>query len=172
MRPTRLRKGRGGDGMSVPPQPAGKSSPRWAGQRAGAKGFDHMDEKIKVRDLAAETGKSTTDVMRVLREEGIDFKTASSSISREDAEKVKAHFQPEAKSAVSRKEVQPGDLLFFTGRASRSGRVGHVGIAVSADPVSGEITFIHAARSGIRIDKLSAPYYAARFLSARRVLPD
>ena len=60
-----------------------------------------MDEKIKVRDLAAETGKSTTDVMRVLREEGIDFKTASSSISREDAEKVKAHFQPEAKSAVS-----------------------------------------------------------------------
>lgn len=73
---------------------------------------------------------------------------------------------------VKRKEVQPGDLLFFTGRASRSGRVGHVGIAISADPVSGEITFIHAARSGIRIDKLSAPYYAARFLSARRVLPD
>ena len=27
-----------------------------------------MDEKIKVRDLAAETGRSTTDVMRVLRE--------------------------------------------------------------------------------------------------------
>ena len=47
-----------------------------------------MDEKIKVRDLAAETGKSTTDVMRVLREEGIDFKTASSSISREDAEEI------------------------------------------------------------------------------------
>ena len=70
-----------------------------------------MDEKIKVRDLAAETGKSTTDVMRVLREEGIDFKTASSSISREDAEKVKAHFQPEAKSAVSRKEVQPGVIV-------------------------------------------------------------
>lgn len=73
---------------------------------------------------------------------------------------------------IQRSEVQPGDLLFFTGRAAKSGRVGHVAIAVSADPVSGEITFIHAARSGIRIDKLSAPYYAARFLSARRVLPD
>lgn len=70
-----------------------------------------MDEKIKVRDLAAETGRSTTDVMRVLREEGIDFKTASSSISREDAEKVKAHFQPEAEKTVSRKEVQPGVIV-------------------------------------------------------------
>lgn len=71
---------------------------------------------------------------------------------------------------VSRSEIQPGDLLFFTGRASRSGRVGHVAIAVDADPVSGEITFIHAARSGIKIDKISAPYYASRFLGARRVI--
>ena len=71
---------------------------------------------------------------------------------------------------MSRSEVQPGDLLFFTGRASRSGRVGHVAIAVDADPVSGEITFIHAARSGIKIDRISAPYYASRFLGARRVI--
>lgn len=71
---------------------------------------------------------------------------------------------------VSRDEVQPGDLLFFTGRASRSGRVGHVAIAVDADPVSGEITFIHAARSGIKIDRISAPYYASRYLGARRVI--
>lgn len=71
---------------------------------------------------------------------------------------------------VSRQEIQPGDLLFFTGRASRSRRVGHVAIAVDADPVSGEVTFIHAARSGIKIDKISAPYYASRFLGARRVI--
>ncbi len=67
--------------------------------------------------------------------------------------------------------MQPGDLLFFTGRAARSGRVGHVAIAVDSDPVSGEITFIHAASSsGIKIDKITAPYYAARFLGARRVI--
>lgn len=71
---------------------------------------------------------------------------------------------------VSRSEIQPGDLLFFTGRASRSGVVGHVAIAVDADPVSGEISFIHAARTGIKIDKITAPYYAARFLGARRVI--
>lgn len=73
---------------------------------------------------------------------------------------------------VLKDEIQPGDLVFFTGRG-RSGHVGHVGIAVSNDPVSGEITFIHAATSkGICIEKLSAPYYASRFLGARRVLPD
>ncbi len=71
---------------------------------------------------------------------------------------------------VSRDEIQPGDLLFFTGRAARSGRVGHVAIAVDADPVSGEITFIHAARTGIKIDKITAPYYASRYLGARRVI--
>lgn len=70
-----------------------------------------MDEKIKVKDLAVETGKSTTEIMRVLREEGIDFKSGSSSISREDAEKVKAHFQPEASGSVSAKEVQPGVIV-------------------------------------------------------------
>jgi cell wall-associated NlpC family hydrolase len=73
-------------------------------------------------------------------------------------------------SKVSRSEIQPGDLLFFTGRASKSGRVGHVAIAVDSDPVSGEVTFIHAARTGIQIDRMSAPYYSARYLGARRVI--
>lgn len=72
---------------------------------------------------------------------------------------------------ISRDEVSKGDLLFFTGRNSRSGRVGHVGIAIDNNPVTGEITFIHAATSGgIRIDRISAPYYSARFIGARRVL--
>lgn len=72
---------------------------------------------------------------------------------------------------IDRSEISKGDLLFFTGRNSRSGRVGHVGIAIDNDPVTGEITFIHAATSGgIRIDRTSAPYYANRFIGARRVL--
>jgi len=74
-------------------------------------------------------------------------------------------------NAISKDEVGAGDLLFFTGRNSRSGRVGHVGIAIDNDPVTGEITFIHAAiGGGIRIDKMSAPYYSRRFIGARRVL--
>ncbi len=72
---------------------------------------------------------------------------------------------------VSRDEVMTGDLLFFTGRNSKSGRVGHVAIALDNDPVTGEITFIHAAiGGGIRVDRMSAPYYAARYMGARRVV--
>ncbi len=72
---------------------------------------------------------------------------------------------------ISREEVQPGDLLFFTGRSASSGRVGHVAMAISNDPETGVITFIHAAISGgIRIDRTSAPYYASRYIGARRVL--
>lgn len=71
---------------------------------------------------------------------------------------------------IERDEVMTGDLLFFTGRNSRSGRVGHVGIAIDNNPETGEITFIHAAISGgIRIDRISAPYYASRFIGAKRV---
>lgn len=72
---------------------------------------------------------------------------------------------------LCKEEVAPGDLLFFTGRNSRSGRVGHVGIAIANNPETGEITFIHAAiGGGIRIDRISTPYYATRYMGARRVL--
>lgn len=70
---------------------------------------------------------------------------------------------------VDRNSVRPGDLLFFKG--SRSGGIGHVGIAVDADPGTGDITFIHAAiKGGIRIDRISAPYYSSRYVGARRVI--
>lgn len=72
---------------------------------------------------------------------------------------------------VDQMQVQPGDLIFFTGRNSRSGKVGHVGIVVDGDPVTGEITFIHSARtSGISIDTTNDPYYAKRFIGVKRVI--
>lgn len=71
---------------------------------------------------------------------------------------------------IGREEIMAGDLLFFTGRNSRSGRVGHVGITIDNNLDTGEITFIHAAiGGGIRIDRISAPYYSARYMGARRI---
>lgn len=68
-------------------------------------------------------------------------------------------------------QVQPGDLIFFTGRNSKSGSVGHVGIVIDGDPVTGEITFIHAAIStGISINTTSEPYYSKRFIGVKRVI--
>ncbi|MDE7386241.1 MAG: C40 family peptidase [Muribaculaceae bacterium] len=72
-------------------------------------------------------------------------------------------------TAVESTDVKPGDLLFFKGRSRNS--VGHVAIAIDTDPDTGDIIFIHSATSGgIRVDRVSSPYYNKRYLGARRVL--
>lgn len=73
---------------------------------------------------------------------------------------------------VENGQLRPGDLVFFTGRNSKGG-VGHVGIVVTCDNESQTFTFIHAAISGgIRTDNSTAPYYAKRFLGARRIITE
>lgn len=70
---------------------------------------------------------------------------------------------------ITRKELQCGDLVFFT--SPRSGRsVGHVGIVVDVDPISDTFTFIHAStNSGIKISSSNEDGYAKRYIGARRV---
>lgn len=70
--------------------------------------------------------------------------------------------------SVERKKLQTGDLVFFTSRRSGSS-VGHVGIVVSADPQTGDFKFIHAARTGIKVDDCKG-YYEGRYLGARRII--
>lgn len=90
---------------------------------------------------------------------GYDLKRSSREQYRYDGEEV------------DKMQVQPGDLIFFKGRNSRSSSVGHVGIVVDGDPVTGEITFIHSAcSSGISIDTTTDPYYAKRFVGVKRVI--
>lgn len=70
---------------------------------------------------------------------------------------------------VSRSEMQPGDLVFFT--SPRSGRsVGHVGIVVDVDPETDTFNFIHASSSGgVIVSKSTDGFYARRFIGIRRV---
>jgi NlpC/P60 family len=64
---------------------------------------------------------------------------------------------------ISRRELAPGDLVFFntTGRANS-----HVGVYL------GERRFVHAptARGVVRIESLDQGYWAKRFDQARRVI--
>lgn len=65
---------------------------------------------------------------------------------------------------VERKDLKPGDLLFFN---IKSRKVNHVAIYL------GEDRFIHAPRRGkaVTIDTLKKPYWQSHYVVAKRVLP-
>lgn len=66
-------------------------------------------------------------------------------------------------------DLQPGDLVFFGG--SRSVKtVGHVGIVTHVDADGRDFSFVHASRTGVKVDALSTEYYKKRYIGARRVL--
>jgi cell wall-associated NlpC family hydrolase len=62
--------------------------------------------------------------------------------------------------SVRRQDLYPGDLVFFN---TRNAPFSHVGIYIGDD------RFIHApsSRGRVRIDRMSANYYAQRFVAAR-----
>ena len=66
---------------------------------------------------------------------------------------------------VSRKNLKPGDLIFFDTSKKRKGYVNHVGIYI------GNNKFIHAssAKHKVIITSLSKPFYSQRFKGGRRV---
>ncbi len=74
-----------------------------------------------------------------------------------------ANEQAAATHAIDRKELQPGDLVFFnTMRRTFS----HVGIYVGAGK------FIHSPKPGaeVRVEDMGSSYWSRRFDGARRVL--
>lgn len=91
-------------------------------------------------------------VRRVFAGAGITLPTSAATQFREG-------------SAVSRDELQPGDLVFFRNTYKRG--ISHVGIYLGGQQ------FVHAAstRKSVVVDRLDAPYYVSRFAGARRVAP-
>lgn len=67
--------------------------------------------------------------------------------------------------AVSKANLQPGDILLFSNRHS-SGTIGHVGIYI------GNNQFIHASTSstGVIISDLTTDWYVQHYIGARRIL--
>jgi len=63
---------------------------------------------------------------------------------------------------VSADAMQPGDLIFFSTQGSGAS---HVGMAIGGDE------FVHApsSRGEVRVERLTAAYWASRYVGARRV---
>ena len=72
--------------------------------------------------------------------------------------------QYEAGQPVNRREILPGDLVFF--RLGGNPKNMHVGIA------TGRNSFIHSPRQGgkVREDSLDLPYWRERYIGARRIV--
>ena len=87
------------------------------------------------------------------------FKNFGYSLNRSSAAQIKNG------TSISKDELRPGDLVFF----SRAGyAVGHVGIYV------GDNSFIHAPSTGdyVKISSLDEAYYLTRYVGARRIVSD
>lgn len=71
--------------------------------------------------------------------------------------------QSRAGRPITQDQLEPGDLLFFS---TISAGPSHVAIAIGGDE------FVHAPSSvgQVRVERLSASYWASRFVSARRVV--
>jgi peptidoglycan DL-endopeptidase CwlO len=71
--------------------------------------------------------------------------------------------QFQAGQTIEASDLQPGDLVFFS---TTSTGASHVGIAIGGD------SFVHAPSSSgvVRVERLGAPYWASRFIGARRIL--
>ncbi len=75
-------------------------------------------------------------------------------------------------TAVTRiADLKKGDLVFFGGSGS-SRNVGHVGIVTDVDPSGNSFKFVHAARSGVKVDSSTSAYYSRRYIGARRIIND
>ena len=66
--------------------------------------------------------------------------------------------------AVSREDLQPGDLIMFAGRSG--GGIGHVAIYI------GDGQMIHAGNTstGVYISPVNTSYYGSRYVCARRIV--
>jgi len=85
------------------------------------------------------------------------FKSIGVSLPRTSAQ------QATVGVAVSKSNLQPGDLVFF--RTTRGRRISHVGI------YQGKGQFIHASSGGgkVQVNSLNEGYYKSRYVTARRV---
>lgn len=123
---------------------------------------DYAANYLGTRYVWGATGPKSFDcsgfIGHVFRSEGISLPRTSS-------------MQYNLGTKVSKNDLKPGDLLFFSSARSGKGRVGHVAMVTEVNP-DGSCTFIHAAsKRGVVYQKFpDGGYYSRNFVGAKRVI--
>lgn len=99
------------------------------------------------------------------------YKQFGYTLSPSSVTQAKEGTEVETSASDGWKNMQIGDIVVFSGRRN-SKKPGHVGIYTGPGKNGSGFEFIHAARDGIRYSNVDEPYYAARFIGVRRILPD
>ena len=158
-----------------------KTTNKTVARPASSKAHRKAPGKIAAASLAAANKQSSTVLSRAVNVLGTPYRWGGSSPSkgfdcsglvkyafndvaavdlpRTSSEMASGHGQK-----VERKDLKPGDLLFFN---IKSRKVNHVAIYLGND------RFIHAPRRGksVTIDTLKKPYWQSHYVVAKRVLP-
>ncbi len=76
------------------------------------------------------------------------------------------YYQVHQGKTVSRSELMPGDLIFFTGTPNDPNDISHVGI------YKGNDLFIHSPNPGdyVRVSNLNSAYYDSRYYVSKRII--
>ena len=157
------------------------STSKTVARPASSKAQRKAPGKMATASLAAANKQSSTVLGRAVNVLGTPYRWGGSSPSKgfDCSGLVKYAFNdvaavnlPRSSSAmasghgqkVDRKDLKPGDLLFFN---IKSRKVNHVAIYLGND------RFIHAPRRGksVTIDTLKKPYWQSHYVVAKRVLP-
>ena len=158
-----------------------KTTNKTVARPASSKAHRKAPGKIATASLAAANKQSSTVLSRAVNVLGTPYRWGGSSprqgfdcsgrvksafndvaavdLPRTSSEMASGHGQK-----VERKDLKPGDLLFFN---IKSRKVNHVAIYLGND------RFIHAPRRGksVTIDTLKKPYWQSHYVVAKRVLP-
>lgn len=123
---------------------------------------DYASKYLGTRYVWGATGPKSFDcsgfIGHVFRNEGISLPRTS-------------RMQYTRGTKVSKSDLRPGDLLFFSSRTSGKGRVGHVAMVTEVNP-DGSCVFIHAStKRGVVYQKFpDGGYYSRHFIGAKRLI--
>lgn len=144
---------------SLPEEEAGEPSPALQGDTSSARGTEVVMLALSLIDTGYRFGGKNPEA-------GLDCSGMVSYIyGKATGMKLEGNAAQMAKQgrSVDRRDMQPGDLVFFN---TRNRPRSHVGIYV------GDGKFVHApqSRGKVKVSSLRSGYFAERFEEARRYL--